>query len=98
MSETLAELIPLDAERFDEIAKAQPALIGIPVYQRGDDASIVWPKPSARTGFERVGLSQPPGTGPIADVFVDDAGRFTVVRDGVSYVFDTASQEWNRVE
>jgi hypothetical protein len=34
----------LDPEAFDKIVKDNPDIVGIPVYQRGDDPKMLWPK------------------------------------------------------
>src|ERR1043166_579972 len=42
--------IGLKPEEFDELVKVHPDVIGIPVYQRGDDAKTVWPKYQSAQG------------------------------------------------
>lgn len=40
------DTLPLDPEIFDDIIESMPEIIGIPVYHRGDDRSVVWPRPA----------------------------------------------------
>jgi hypothetical protein len=35
----------LAPEEFDRIATARPDFCGVPAWHRGDDESVVWPKP-----------------------------------------------------